>query len=210
MRGKCGGNAERSRDLKKILIMVLMLCCIATLAFLAGCGDGKNGGNESGNGNGNIEASGEEQAEVIEDGERKITVEEPQEEGESGTVTMEGENGEESTIEVQEQVPSEESLGAPIYPGSVYVEGSGVSGTTTSGDKELTANGAEFTTGDDISKVVSWYKGKLGEPMAASAEVTTWMLQGQDGAITTVIVELSEGTTKITIAKVSGDIDINL
>lgn len=195
--------------MKKILIMVLILCIIATLAFLAGCGGGEDGGNKSSSESG-TGADGEEQAGATEGGEREITVEESQGEGEGGTVTLEGENGEETTIEVQEQAPSEEALGAPIYPNSQYIEGSGVSGTTTSGDKELTASGAEFTTSDDISKVVNWYKGELGEPMSASAEVTTWMFQDQDGAITTVVVELFEGKTKITIAKVSGDIDIDL
>ena len=138
-------------------------------------------------------------------------MEEPQEEGGSGKVTLEGEDGEETTIEVQEEAPSEESLGAPIYPNAEYVEGSGVSGTTSSGDKQLSASGAEFTTSDNISKVVSWYRERLGEPMSTAAEVTSWMFQGQDGAVTTVIVELfEEGVTKITIAKVSGDIDIDL
>ena len=201
--------------MKKILIMVLTLCVIATLAFLAGCGGGEDGGNkssaESDSGISN-ENGTEGSAEATEDGEREITVEEPQEEGESGKVTLEGDNGEEATIEVQEEVPSEESLGAPIYPNAEYIEGSGVSGTTTSGDKELTASGAEFTTSDDISKVVSWYKGKIGEPMSTSAEISTWMFQDQEGAITTVVVELFEDNTKtkITIAKVMGDIDIDL
>ncbi|RJP26799.1 MAG: hypothetical protein C4536_15255 [Actinobacteria bacterium] len=196
--------------MKRILILLVTMACIATLVLLAGCGDSSGKGAGSGGGEDVGNGTGEEQVEVIDGEERKITVEEPQEEGESGKVTLEGENGEETTIEVEEQVPSEESLGAPIYPGSEYVEGSGVSGTTTSGDKELTASGAEFTTKDDISKVVSWYKGKLGEPMAASPEVTTWMFQGQDKAVTTVIVEPFEGKTKITIAKVSGDVDINI
>jgi len=195
--------------LKKILTLILILVCIATLAFLVGCGDGDDSG--KGNGDANVAEEGEGQTQVIEDGEREITVEEPQEEGESGKVTLEGEDGEETTIEVQEEAPSEESLGAPIYPNAEYVEGSGVSGTTSSGDKQLNASGAEFTTSDDISKVVSWYRERLGEPMSTSAEVTSWMFQAQEGALTTVIVELfEEGVTKITIAKVSGDIDIDL
>lgn len=195
--------------MKKILTLILILVCIATLAFLVGCGDGDDSG--KGNGDANVAEEGEGQTQVIEDGEREITVEEPQEEGESGKVTLEGEDGEETTIEVQEEAPSEESLGAPIYPNAEYVEGSGVSGTTSSGDKQLSASGAEFTTSDDISKVVSWYRERLGEPMSTSAEVTSWMFQAQEGALTTVIVELfEEGVTKITIAKVSGDIDIDL
>ncbi len=201
-----------SKDLKKTLTLLLVLVCIAALAFLCGCGGGEDsGGNGSPGGNGDANAEAEEDGQgERDDGEREITVEEPHEEGESGKVTIEGEDGEQATIEVQEEAPSEESLGAPIYPGSEYVDGSGVSGTTSSGDKQLSVSGAEFTTDDDISKVVSWYKERLGEPMSTSAEVTSWMFTGQGGAVTTVIAELFEGSTKITIAKVSGDIDINL
>lgn len=190
--------------MKKILILtlVLILACAASLALLAGCG-----------GNGEVSEgaeSGGEFTELTDDSGRKITVEEPAEDGETGKVTLEGEGGEQSTIEVQEQAPSEEALGAPIYPGAQYIEGSGVSGTTTSGDQQLTASGAEFTTKDTITKVVEWYKGKLGAPMASAAETTTWMMQDQEGAIVTVIVELYENKVKITIAKVSGDVNIRL
>ena len=197
-------SREGVEDLKKILVLLVIIACVFSLALLAGCGDDKD------NGDGNGEVNGEEQAQIIDEGGRKITVEESQEEGEGGTVTLEGEQGDEATIEVEEQAPSEESLGAPIYPGSQYVEGSGVSGTTTSGDKQLTASGAEFTSEDDINEVVNWYKVKLGEPMVSAPEETTWMLQSQAGEIITVIVKLEEGQTKITIAKVGGDIDIQL
>jgi hypothetical protein len=196
-----GWLAERSGELKKILVLIVIVACIASLAFIVGCGD-----DEGGKGNG----AGDEQGQIIDESGRKITVEESQEEGESSTVTLEGEEGEESTIEVQEEIPSEESLGAPIYPDSEYVPGSGVSSTTTSGDKKLTASGAEFTTSDDIDEVVNWYKGKLGDPMVATPEETTWMFQDQEGAITSIMVKPFEGKTKITIAKVSGDIDIDL
>lgn len=200
--------------MKKILTLILMLVCITTLTFLVGCGEGedsgKGNGSQNGNGDADVSEEGEGQTQVIEDGEREITVEKPQEEGESGKVTLEGEDGEETTIEVQDDAPSEESLGAPIYPGAEYIEGSGVSGTTSSGDKQMQAIGAEFTTGDEIGEVVSWYSERLGEPDSAASEISHWMFRGQDGSVTTVIVELFEGSTKITIAKVSGDIDINL
>lgn len=179
--------------MKTILIVMLAGILAVAAVACAGCGD-----------------KGDEQVQVIEEDGRKITVEEPTAEGDPGKVTLEGEQGEQSTIEVQEQAPSEEALGAPIYPGSQYVEGSGVSGTTSSGEKQISASGAEFTTADAITKVVNWYKGNLGEPMAASPENTTWMIQGQDGSIVTVIVELYDKEVKITIAKVSGDVDIQL
>jgi len=209
--------------MRKSLVLMLVLVLAASVALLAGCGDGDDSGGGDGNGdvsaetngevNGNGEAAageGEGQEQAVDEGGKKITVEESTEGGDSGTVTVEGEEGQESTIEVQEQAPSEEALGAPIYPNAQYVEGSGVSGTTTSGDKQLTATGAEFVTSDSLDKVVNWYKGKLGEPMASSPEESNWMYQDQDGRIITVIVKLFEGKTNITIATVSGDIDINL
>ena len=93
----------------------------------------------------------------------------PPEEVERGKVTLEEEGGEQSTVEVQEQAPSEDALGAPVYPGAKYREGSGVSGTTTSGDQQLAVAGAEFTTTDAIAKVVSWYESKIGAPMQLMA-----------------------------------------
>jgi hypothetical protein len=197
-------------SLKRIYVFILVLLCVATFALLAGCG--KDGDAVSVNAESGDAAAenGEEQVEVIEEDGKKITVEESQEEGGTDKVTLEGEGGEQSTIEVQDQAPSEEALGAPIYPGSQFTEDSGVSGTTTSGDKQVSVTGAEFTTTDAITKVVEWYKGKLGEPMTSAPETATWMYQGQDGSIVTVIVELFEDRVKITIAKVSGDIDMNL
>ncbi len=181
-----------------------MAACIVSLALLAGCGGGGGDGDNGG------EAESEEQVQVVDESGRKITVEEPQEEGGAGTITLENEQGGESTIEVQPQAPTEESLGVPIYSGAAYVEGSGVSGTTTSEGKQLTASGAEFTSKDNIAKVADWYKGKLGEPMVSSPEEATWMLQSQAGEIITVIVAVEEGQTRITIAKVSGDLDVSL
>lgn len=176
--------------MRKTPALLPLAACLFSLALLAGCG-GKGG-------------------EVIEGGGRKITVEEPAAEGDSGVVTLERERGERSTIEVQEQAPSEEALGAPIYPGAQYLEGSGVSGTTTSGEQQVSATGAEFTTADDIARVVDWYRGRLGEPAEASPQNATWMLVGQDGSIVAVIAETFEAEVKITIAKVSGDVDIRL
>jgi len=205
--------------LKKILCLtlVLMLACTASIVLLTGCGGDKDGAtaeraedgtSENGGEVSTEKESGGESTELTDEGGRKITVEEPQEEGESGKVTLEEEGGEQSTIEVQEQAPSEDALGAPVYPGAKYIEGSGVSGTTTSGDQQLAVAGAEFTTTDAIAKVVSWYESKIGAPMASAAEATTWMLQEQEGTVVTVVVELYENQVKITIAKVSGDIDI--
>jgi hypothetical protein len=211
-------DSEGSGELRKNLVLTVILVCLFFVAVIAGCGgNGDAGGGEPNGagstgieaGNGDAEAGegdSEEPVEITDEGGKKITVEESQEEGGSGTITLEGEGGEQSTIEVQEQAPSEEALGAPIYPNSQYVEGSGVSGTSTQGDKKITATGAEFTTGDSASKVIGWYKTKLGEPMQSGPETATWMFKDSEEAVITVIIEPFEGKLKITIAKVSGDI----
>ncbi len=175
-------------DRKAIPAILAALSCAALLA--AGCGGGGKG------------------QESTPEGERRISIEQGDEEG-GGKITLEGEEGQ-STIEVQEEVPSEESLGAPIYPKAQYVPGSGVSGKTTSGEKEFEVTGAEFTTKDKINKVVDWYKGKLGDPVSKESAETTWIFQDAQGKLTAVIVEQAEGAVKITIGKVSGDIDIKL
>lgn len=172
---------------RTVAAMTVAALCLVILA--AGCGKG-----------------GEQGAPA--EGERKIDVERSGEGG-GGKITLEGEEGQ-STIEVQEQPPSEESLGAPIYPKAEYVPGSGVSGKTTSGEKEFEVSGAEFTSKDKLSKVVDWYRGRLGDPVSSSDAETTWIFQDREGKLTAVIVEPHEGAVKITIGKVSGDIDIRL
>jgi hypothetical protein len=202
--------------MKRALILILILTCVASLTLLAGCGDNA-ADNKDGNGvsvtedDGNVSGDVGEQVEITDENGQKITVEESQEEGQDGgTVTLEGEGGEQSTIEVQDQIPSEEALGAPIYPGAQYIENSGVSGKTTQEGQEITMTGASFTTADTITKVVDWYKLRLGEPMTSAPETTTWMFKDQEGAIIMVTVELPENKVEITIAKVTGDIDIGM
>ncbi|MEW6552687.1 MAG: hypothetical protein AB1384_00180 [Actinomycetota bacterium] len=191
--------------MRKTMVLLFIIACLASFALFAGCGnEDKAGGEGAGSEEVTETTETEEQVEITDDEGKKITVEESQEEGEADKVIIEGEDGEQSTIEVQDQAPSEEALGAPIYPGSLYVEGSGVAGTTDSAGQEVSISGAEFTTGDAIDKVVDWYKGKLGTPAMPSPESTTWMLQTEDGAIVTVIVELFEDKVKITIARVTG------
>ncbi len=206
--------------MKKTLILVLVIACVASLTLLAGCGKGSEtadiageneGAMDAGESGGNDGGAESEQPEDTTEEGKKITVEESEEEGESDKVIIEGESGQESTIEVQEQEPSEESLGAPLYPGAKLVEGSSVSGKTTSPDgKEISVTGGEFISEDDITKVVNWYKGKIGAPSASAPETATWMKQEEDGSVVTVIVEIYEGQVKITIVKVVGDIGIDL
>jgi hypothetical protein len=175
--------------LRYILAAVLSLILASMLAVFAGCGDSAT--------------------ETTDDGGRKITVEESQNEGEGGTVTLEGEDGE-TSIDWEKQAPTEESLGVAIYPKAEYIPGSGVSSKTTSGEKENTLVGAEFTTTDDIKKVVSWYTAELGEPLTNTAEGARWGFQNENGELFEVKVEPFEGKVKIFIARFSGDVDINL
>lgn len=147
---------------------------------------------------------------VIEDEGRKITVEETGEGGRPGKVTVEGEDGE-ATVEVSEQVPTEESLGVPIYPGAAYVPGSGVASKTSSQDKELLLTGAEFTTADAYANVTDFYRAALElDPAQESDTVTDWLYQEESGQLVLITIEVLEGQVKITINKASGSPDIKM
>jgi hypothetical protein len=180
---------RRRERLKRIPVFILLLLLIAALAVTAGCGD--DGGENA------IEGEG-----------RKITEEQGNEEG-SKKFNVEGEQGE-VTIEVEAEDFTEETLGVPLYPGAEFVPGSGLSGTTTSGEKENTVIGAEFTTADTIQKVVDWYTEALGEATGTMPEGTFWGFQDQEGFLYEVKVEAEEGRVKITIIKMGGSVDIEL
>lgn len=179
---------ERRTALKRITALLLVVGLAAALLLVTGCGGDDNS---------------------FETPEGRVTVEEPQEEGQGGKLKVESESGE-TTIEVSEEAPSEEELGVPVYPGAEYVEGSGVSGKVTSGEGgEFETSGAEFTSADGIEQVAAWYRERLGEPMVSTPEETTWIFREESGLITTVILQVEEGLTKITIARLSGEMDID-
>jgi hypothetical protein len=141
-------------------------------------------------------------------GEKKTTIKTPE-----GTVTYEEGKGESEvtyggqTYKGSENEPTEEQLGAPIYPGADYVPGSGGSGSITSEGSTISGASGEYTTSDSFDKVVSFYKGKLGEPtmMETTTEKTAyWMLTKGDQMTTTVSVTVEGGKTVITIASFGG------
>ena len=177
--------------MRKTLILLLSVSLVLSLALFAGCGG--DGGKRT----------------IETEGDKKITVEEPGEEGEGSKYKVEGEQGE-ATIEVGELEPSEENLGAPIYPGAELVPGSSLSSKTTSGEKVFVTTQAEFTTGDDRQKATDWYQERLGQPMESTPEETYWIFRNEAGQVVEVKVEVCEGKTKITIAQVGGDVDIRI
>ena len=174
--------------MKKAIILFLAAACVVAVLIVSGCG------------------GGEQTSQGFED----LTVEKTGEGGESGKVTFEGEGGE-SSIETSEQIPTEENLGAPIYPGAEYVAGSGITSRTTSGEKELLVSGAEFTTGDAYIDVANWYVQKLEmQPAVAGSDAAEWLYQNEAGKVIYITVAAEEGTVRITIRNYSGDPDIDL
>ncbi len=165
--------------MKRFLLLVLALGLVISVVALAGCGKKET---------------------TIKTPEGEVTVKE----GEGGELTIRGEEGE-TTYKMSEEAPSEEELGVPIYPGAEYVVGSGGSVKSTSEGEEVTTASGQFTTGDDIEEVISWYRDRLGAPMIenASPREVSWMKSGEDYFVT-VSVNEEEGKTTISIARFSG------
>lgn len=166
--------------MRKLLVTLFCIALVASLFALVGCG-------------------GKEET-TIKTPEGEIRVEE---EGEGGKVTFRGEEGE-VTYEVRKEAPSEAELGAPIYPGAEYVEGSGGTVTGTSEGEEISTAGAEFITDDSIDEVISWYEDKLGAPYyeSTSPREASWMMSSEGHLVTVSVTEEDEGTS-IVIARVS-------
>ncbi|MDY6794388.1 MAG: hypothetical protein SWK76_03765 [Actinomycetota bacterium] len=171
--------------MRKIPIMLMLVCLAVSLAAIAGCGG------DSGN--------------TIETPEGKLTIEESGEEGEGGKVTIEGEEREES-IEVKEAEPSEEELGLPIYPGVEYVPESCLSAKVNSEEGEVNTVRAEFVTGDELDEVTDWYQDVLGEPMASDQDEVTWVMQDTSGTLINVTLEKEEDKVRITLTRITGAI----
>lgn len=177
--------AEVGMSSGKSLTFVLAACLLLSLALLGGCGKGPAPAERG----------------------PQVTVEESGS-GAGERITVQGEGGS-SDIEVTPLEPSEEALGMPIYPGAEVVPGSALASRTTQGEKALETVQAEFTTGDALKKVVSWYRGRLGQPLEENQEGVTWVTQDESG-VRSVMVETGEGGTTIKILKLSGDLDIEL
>lgn len=165
--------------LRRLTAVVLCLGLISLLVFMAGCGKKESS---------------------IKTPEGEISVEESGE----GKVTFKSEEGE-TTYEASEKAPTEEELGAPIYPGAEYVPGTGGTVKGTNEGETITTTGGQFATDDDFDKVISWYKSKLGAPVyeSTSPKEASWM-KSSDQDIVTVSVNEEDGKTTITIARLSG------
>ncbi|MDD3717201.1 MAG: hypothetical protein PHP28_00880 [Actinomycetota bacterium] len=154
--------------MKKILVLLMLLTLVAGLVAVAGCGDDKK---------------------TVSTPMGDVTVEE-----EGGEVTYQTEEGD-VTYDYSDEAPSEEDLGAPIYPDAEYVEGSGgvVSGSSEEG--EFTTAGAEFTTSDSFADVVDFYTDELGDPFIVddATKEASWIVDLSDESVITVTVS-DEGT----------------
>ena len=166
--------------MKKALIMILLMGLVVSLIAVTGCGEKKT---------------------TIKTPEGEVTVEE----GGGGKYTYETDEGE-VTYDVSEGAPSEEELGAPIYPGAEYVEGSGGSVTGTGAEGGFATAGAEFKTDDSYDKVVSFYQKELGPPtyQDASLKQATWMVNATEESFTVVTVSVEEGEVTISIGRMAG------
>lgn len=168
--------------MKKALVLILALGLLVSLVAIVGCGDDKQ---------------------TIKTPEGEVTVEE-----DGGTITFEGE-GQEGTIDITDEPPTEDELGAPIYPGAEYVEGSGGTMSGTSEEGEFSTAGAEFTTGDSFDEVVAWYTDELGEPTylgSGGYEEATWMIGDEETEFIVVTITVESGDTMISIGRMSGTV----
>lgn len=166
--------------MRKILVLLMLLGLAASLLAVTGCGEKKT----------TVKIPGGEE----------VTVEEK-----GGKVTYKGEEGE-VTYETSEEVPSEDALGAPIYPGAEYVPGSGGSASASGPEGEFTTAGGEFVTKDSFDKVVGFYTDELGDPMVVdtAAKEASWMIERGDDSIVTVTVTAEDGKVKIGMARIGG------
>lgn len=168
--------------MKKLLAFALLIgILMASLALMAGCGSSNT-----------VQTPG-----------GSVT---PQDNGNSGTVTTP--NG---STTYSDQAPTEQQLGAPVYPGANYVQVSGGSASGTNSSEQYSATGAEFTTSDGFDTVVAWYTGKLGAPMytgtsgsSDSSQESIW-LSNSSGHATAVTVDQESDATHITIRSSGGD-----
>lgn len=164
--------------MKRTMVLLLAMVLFTSMVVLVGCGKKKT---------------------TLETPEGKVEV---SEEG-GGKVTYRTEEGE-ATFEKSTEAPSEKELGAPIYPGAEFnQEGSG-SVTGTSAEGEYSSLVAEFNTRDGFDKVLSWYKGKLGDPLyvdSATKEASWSRVEGEK--IISVSIQEEEGGVKIIISSTS-------
>jgi hypothetical protein len=168
--------------MKRILVFALLIgVLIASLSLMAGCGGSK----------------------TVQTPEGSVTT---QDNGNSGTVTTP-----DGSTTYSDQAPTEEQLGAPIYPGANYVEGSGGYASGTSSTGQYSAASGEFTTSDDFDTVLAWYTGKLGAPVytgtasdSDSSQEAIWVSTSSGHAVSVTLDQKSDAT-HITIGSYGGD-----
>ena len=168
--------------MRKMILAIFLSTLVLSLMVAAGCGD---------------EAS-------VETPQGSVQVE--QEDGNDKIVIEEGD--ESATLEQPREAPSEDDLGAPIYPGAEYdAENSGIV-NYSSGDASAFSGTARFVSEDSFSTVVDWYRGELGEPASTTSETADWLLGDiSTGNYTAVHVEKGDGVTKIDISHMAASLD---
>jgi len=121
--------------------------------------------------------------------------------GESGTTTITGPDGQKTTTEYGKDAVSEKDIGVDFYPGAT-VEMGGTA--TSSGDKGGSFTSVSLTTKDPLEKVASWYKERYGEGNTVMDSPDSCMIifnEGENkGKIITVSADKDAGLTRIGIA----------
>jgi hypothetical protein len=186
-------RGRRSLNRGKIAA-ILVLAVLLSGTLLSGCGKNRQ----------------EEEKEEVQ--QPQVSVEKVDESGGSVVFEGTGPSGEpaQGRVDVRKERPTEEDLGAPVYPKAQYSQDSGTDATVSAGDKELRIVAADFVSGDPYRTVVEWYRKKLGEPLMSLAEETTWIKSGGERSMVTVAVRVQEGKTWINIRRLTGDLELPL
>ncbi len=168
--------------MRKMILAVMLSFLVLSLMVAAGCGDSET-----------IETPGGSVQVEQGSGDDKIVIEE---------------GDESATLEQLEEAPSEEDLGAPIYPGAEFdAENSGIV-NYSSGDASAFSGTARFVTTDSFNTVVDWYRGELGEPASITSETADWLLGDiSTGNYTAVHIEKDDGATKIDISHMAASLN---
>ena len=183
--------------MKKVLVLLLLICLAAAVIVVAGCGGDEAKVEEQADG-----GTGEEGTVQLPEGE--LTIEDAEKTDEGGKVTVEGEGGDEATIEYSTEAPTEEELGAPVYPNATYEPDSGVMADVTTEDSDFSGTMAEFHTTDSLENVVRWYEDRLGKPMESTPDGTVWMFGDPEEDMVMVSVADDGDRVVIVIARLAG------
>ena len=188
----------------KVLACLIVLLLMATwLAFVPGCGGKKER-------DGTVEVSeteetpgreGEGVAPSSGEGAGGEDVDVPADEAAGEEKVGEGE----VSYQVYREAPSEEELGAPLYPGAAYVPESGGSVSGVAPEGEFTTVGGEFRTQDPFRVVLAWYRERLGEPLflEESQSTATWSMR-EGGKMVLVGLRGEASGTTISIYNLQG------